>query len=89
MKAQSVKWTGIALGYINDVVTTLHQFVHQALDAICPVQFVKSGVFSVLRDGLFGRYDKAINQVRVLLENERTGTPMTSDHYLNDNLKKW
>lgn len=88
MKAQSVKWTAIALGYISDVVTIVHRFIHQALDAICPEQFVKSELFSVLIDGLFERYDRAINQVRFLLDIERTGTPMTLNHY-NDNLEKW
>jgi len=89
MKAQSTKWTSIALGYISDVVTIVHQFILQALDSICPEQLVKSALLSVLMDGLSERYTKAIGQVRFLLDVERTGTPMTLNHYFKDNLEKW
>lgn len=89
MKSQSAKWPGIALGYISDIVMIVHQFIHRVLELICPERLVKSELLSVLSDGLFDRYQKALDQVRFLLEVERTGTPMTLNHYFNDNLEKW
>ena len=44
---------------------------------------------NVLMADLTKRYVKAINQVKFLLEVERGGTPMTLNHYFNDNLEKW
>jgi hypothetical protein len=89
MKVQSTKWTGISLGYISDVVAIVHRFIDQVLDSICPERLVKGELLSVLTDGLFERYSKAIDQVHFLLDVERTGTPMTLNHYFNDNLEKW
>lgn len=89
MKAQSVKWTDIVLGYISDVVTIVHQFIHGTLASICPERLVKSEFLSVLSDGLFERCQKAMDQVHFLLDVERTGTPMTLNHYFNDSLDKW
>ena len=89
MKAQSVKWTDIALGYISDIVAIVHQFIHGVLESICPERLVKFELLSILSDGLSERYQKAIDQVRFLLKVERMGTPMTLNHYFNDNLEKW
>lgn len=89
MKVQSTKWTALALGYISDVVTIVHRFITQILDLICPDLQVKTELLSVLNDGLFERYKRAIDQVHFLLRVERNGTPMTLNHYFNDNLEKW
>jgi hypothetical protein len=59
------------------------------LDSICPERVVKAELLSMLMDGLFERYSKAIEQVRFLLDVERIGTPMTLNHYFTDNLEKW
>lgn len=89
MKSQSTKWTALVLGYIRDVVVVVHRSIDQTLEKICPDRLVKSELPSVLMDGLFERYHKAIEQVQFLLSVERTGTPMTLNHYFNDNLEKW
>jgi hypothetical protein len=89
MKVQSSKWTAIALGYISDVVTIVHRFIDQVLDAICPEKSVKSELLSTLSDGLFEHYARAIEHVHFLLDVELIGTPMTLNHYFSDNLQKW
>ena len=89
MKVQTTKWATIALGYISDVVTIVHRFVDRILQSICSEFRVKSELLSVLTDGLIERYQKAIDQVGFLLAVERTGTPMTLNHYFNDTLEKW
>lgn len=89
MKSQSAKWPSLALGYISDIVVIVHKFIHGVLELICPERLVKSELLSVLSDGLFERYEKAINQIHFLLQVERTGTPLTLNHYFNENLEKW
>lgn len=89
MKAQSAKWTSLALGYISDVIVMVHGFILQLLQSICPDKRVRTNLLSVLRDDLFGRYQLAIEHVEFLLSAERAGTPMTQNHYFNDTLEKW
>lgn len=87
MKVQSRKWTPIALGYISDVVTMVHRFIDRVLDVICPDKSLKSEMLSVLWDSLVERYTEAIEHVQFLLRVELEGTPMTMNHYFNDNLQ--
>ena len=89
MKVQTTKWAAIALGYISDIATIVHRFIDRVLQSICSEAQVKSELLSALMDGLTERYHKAIDQVRFLLDVERTGTPMTLNHYFNDTLEKW
>lgn len=89
MKVQTTKWTAIALGYISDIATIVHRFIERVLESICSEAQVKSELLSTLMDGLTERYNQAIDQVRFLLYVERTGTPMTLNHYFNDTLEKW
>jgi hypothetical protein len=89
MKQQSDKWPSIAHGYISDVVTMTHRFILKALDTACPDGRVRRNLISVLMDRILGRYEDAITKVNYLLSVERSGTPMTLNHYLNSNLEKW
>ena len=89
MKVQTTKWAAISLGYISDIATIVHRFIDRVLQSICSDIHVKSELLSVLMDGLIERYNKAIDQARFLLDVERTGTPMTLNHYFNDTLEKW
>ncbi|MCJ1386401.1 hypothetical protein MMC17_009527 [Xylographa soralifera] len=87
MKSQSSKWNGLALGYISDIVTIAHSFIFDLLRLLCPNERVRSGLISVLMDELVERYKKAFDQIKFILHVERTGTPMTLNHYFNDNLE--
>jgi hypothetical protein len=89
MKEQSKKWDSIALGYISDVVTIVHNFVTELLRVICPDERVRNGLTSLLIDGLLERYKKAIAQVEFILQVERSEKPATQNHYFNDTLEKW
>jgi hypothetical protein len=60
MKGRSTKWASIALGYISDIVTIVHGLINRVLDLICPERVVKAELLSVLMDGLFECYSKAI-----------------------------
>lgn len=89
MKKQSVKWTGLALGYVSDIVAITHSFITKLVALTCADEHVAREILSALMDGLIQRYITALDQVRFLLHVERTGTPMTLNHYFNDNLQKW
>lgn len=89
MKRQAVKWRSLALGYIADVATMVHTFVVDLLLVVCPIERIRSGIMSLLIDGLLDQYKLAISHVKFLLEVELNGTPATLNHYFNDNLEKW
>lgn len=89
MKKQSSKWYSISLGYVSDVIVLVHRFILTALDSICYDDTMQRSLIGILFDGLLNRYKGAIRQVEFLLQVERNGTPMTTNHYFNDNLEKW
>ncbi|KAF3481522.1 dynamin family protein [Arthroderma uncinatum] len=70
MKEQSKKWDLVALGYISDIMVMTHSYVLCLLEAICVDERIKSGLVSVLMDGLLDRYRKARDQVVFLLNIE-------------------
>lgn len=88
-KKQSVNWDDLALGYISDVMVIVHRFISCLLRAICPDERVLRELTSVLMEELVTRYHKAIDQVKFILRVERAGTPLTLNHYFNENLEKW
>ncbi|KYG42578.1 hypothetical protein M433DRAFT_402747 [Acidomyces richmondensis BFW] len=88
MKKQSSKWINISLGYISDIVVIVHRFVMTALGLLCYHDAMKQSLFNILSDGLLCRYKVAIQHVQFLLEVERNGIPMTTNHYFSDNLEK-
>jgi len=52
MKRQSVKWNELALGYISDIMTLVHNFVVDLLRVVCPIKRVRAGIMSLLIDRL-------------------------------------
>lgn len=88
-KKQSVNWDDIALDYISNVIAIVHCFIRSLLKAICPNERILKELTSVLMEELVTRYQKAIDQVKFILRVERAGTPLTLNHYFNENLEKW
>ena len=88
-RKQSAKWDNLAFGYICDVVILVHKFIKQLLVHSCPDERICGGLESLLSEHLLERYKKAIDQVGFLIEVERAGTPLTTNHYFADNLEKW
>jgi hypothetical protein len=89
MRKQSANWTGLAFGYISDIVTITHTFICESLKIVCPDERVRAGLSSRLAESLLAKYTKAYSFVKFLLDVERSGTPTTLNHYFNDNLEKW
>ena len=87
-KKQSTNWEALALGYVDDVVSLVHSFTMELLAKICKDRRARQGLHSVLLDQLMERYKKSIEHTKFLLSVERSGTPMTTNHYFADNLNK-
>ncbi|KAL6715607.1 hypothetical protein ACLMJK_006568 [Lecanora helva] len=87
-KKQSANWDALALGYISDIVLLVHAFSITLLDRICPDDKVRKGLWSVLQDSLYDKYRKGIDHTKWLLRIERSGTPLTTNHYFANNLEK-
>ena len=85
---QSKKWDGLALAYISDVIRVVHSFANDLLSALCPDQRVRSNLWTLIIDELLERYKKAMSHTHFILRVERKGTPLTANHYFNDNLQK-
>jgi hypothetical protein len=88
MKSQSCNWEAIATGYIHDIITMVHKFIIQLLGLVCSQLNLSSEVMSVLLDELTMKYENSLTQTRFLLSIERENTPLTLNHYFNDNLEK-
>ena len=87
-KSQSWKWEPITFGHIDDVILVVHRFVVDLLNLICPDKRVCSSLLAVLEDELRERYRAAIDHAKFIIRVERSGTLMTMNHYLSDNLEK-
>lgn len=89
MHKQSEKWPRYAMGYIGDIITAVHAYIVKALQLLCPDRQVVRGLLAAITEGLQAGYQRAVDQVKFVLSVERNGTPMTLNHYFNDNLQKW
>ena len=87
-RKQSANWEALALGYVEDIVSLVHSFTLDLLANICKDPRARQGLHSVLLDPLTDRYKKSIDHAKFLLTVERSGTPMTMNHYFADNLEK-
>lgn len=88
MKKQSSKWIDISLGYVSDVIVLVHRFITTAITAIVSDDLMACSLLDILQDQLQHQYKRAIEQVNFLLQIELSGTPLTTNHYFNDNLEK-
>ena len=88
MQTQAQRWRPFALGYISDVINTVHGFIKALLENTCSEEGIRSRIFSALVEDLLNGYKAAYTQVETLLSLELEGTPFTLNHYFNDNLEK-
>lgn len=88
MKKQSHKWEDISIGFVSDVIVMVHRFITTTLASICTDEEVCRSLLSTIFDDLVALYQKAINNTLFLLKVENNDTPLTLNHYFNDNLQK-
>jgi len=87
-KKQSANWDALGLGYISDIITIVHSYIQDLLWALCKDERVPQAIEDVLLDHLTERYKKSIDHATFILTVERSGTPLTTNHYFTDNLEK-
>ena len=88
-REQSAHWDDLALGYVSDMVSLVHKFIHALISAICSDERVQFALMSILLDDLIDRYTKSIDHAKFIISVEKDGTPQTLNHYFADNLEKW
>ncbi|CAG8983703.1 hypothetical protein HYALB_00006272 [Hymenoscyphus albidus] len=88
MKRQSQKWDAIALGYVEDAVSRVHNLVTELVQHLCPDKRIRNGLQTALMGHLLVRYKITIAQVEFILQVERLDKPSTQDHYFNEKLEK-
>jgi hypothetical protein len=88
MKKQSSKWEDISMGFVSDAIVLVHRFITSALQSICDDRSVRDALAGKLTDELTRRYQNAMACAGFLLKLERSDTPMTMNHYFNDNLQR-
>jgi hypothetical protein len=88
MKKQSSKWEDISMGFVSDAIVLVHRFITSALVSVCDDGSVRNALAGKLSDELTRRYQKAIDCAGFLLKVEKSNTPMTMNHYFNDNLQR-
>lgn len=86
---QSKNWEYLTMAYVSDIVFYVHDFICKVLAHVCPDERVRSGLWSSLQELLVERYQKAITHVKFIIQVERLGTPLTSNHYFNESLQKF
>ena len=87
-RKQSTNWDDLALGYVSDIVSLVHNYILALISGICGDQRVQSALMSVLMDGLIERYKASIDHAEFIISVEKEGTPLTMNHYFADNLEK-
>jgi hypothetical protein len=88
MKKQCSKWEDISMGFLSDVIVMVHGFIESALEAVCTDGNIREALVNRLSDELISRYQKSLSSTKFLLEVESSDTPMTQNHYFNENLQK-
>lgn len=87
-KKQSSNWEALALCYISDIISHIHDFILDLTSSLCSDKQVQKGIMSVIMDSLMECYKKSLDHARFILGVERAGTPLTLNHYFNDSLEK-
>ncbi|CAK1356816.1 unnamed protein product [Cercospora beticola] len=88
MKKQCSKWDDISLGLLSDAIVIVHRFISSALASICDDSNVRNTLANNLSDQLHERYGFAMRCLGFLLQVEKSNTPLTLNHYFNDNLQR-
>lgn len=88
MKKQSSKWAVMSMACVSDAIMIVHRFIGTALKSICTNEQVCRALMDTIFEDLVQGYKEAIKNSEFILKVERNGTPMTLNHYFNDNLQK-
>ena len=82
----SMKWENLVGAYVTNVITSIHHFCNALLARLCTEERVMTALWSLLMDGLIQRYRKTVEHVHFVLQTERSGNLLTTNHYFSETL---
>ncbi|KAL6229069.1 P-loop containing nucleoside triphosphate hydrolase protein [Aspergillus navahoensis] len=85
--SQSVHWDKIARDHLNAVAALVSSFLQAALEFVIKDTKVRQNVQNCVSKSVQGDIQRAIEELRVLLEDEAR-QPITYNHYYTDNIQK-
>ena len=74
--------------YVTNVITSIHHFYNALLARLCTEERVITALWSLLMDGLIQRYRKTVEHVHFVLQTERSGNLLTTNHYFSEILNQ-
>lgn len=87
-RTQSEKWELLALSYIGAVILVVHHFVLELLSTVCPDSRVRSNLMMLIVETLQQRHEHAVRHTKFVLDVERSGKLLTTNHYFNETLER-
>ena len=85
---QSRAWGFHALNHVTKVISKIHHFNYKVLQYCCNDDALCERLWDKLLQPLLPSYEKAIQQASFLVEIERHGNLMTTNHYFAENVRK-
>ncbi|KAJ5081586.1 hypothetical protein NUU61_009850 [Penicillium alfredii] len=82
---QSARWSDLALGYVSDVIAIIHNFIVKVLQATCPDEQIRLGLWAAVTDDLSQRYRDAMAHANFILN----GNIKQTVRYIHDILKAY
>ena len=83
------KWEPLVLDHASKAIALVHDYIRKLLDELCSDQTVRDQLWDVLlRDELRNRYRSVMAHAQFILHIERSGLPMTFNHYFNSTVQK-
>ena len=84
---QSSKWEKMALHHLDEVAQVCSRFLHNLLEDMCPHDVSTRLQASLVEDALKTRHDNAVQEVRRIMEENRS-YPINYNHYYTDTINK-
>ncbi|KAK8116335.1 hypothetical protein PG984_012837 [Apiospora sp. TS-2023a] len=72
---QSHKWGDMTKIYLSRVIITLHRFIGAALRSVCPEEWARKQVWSVILESLVERYKAAMAQATCWSKSNGANSP--------------
>jgi hypothetical protein len=85
---QSRAWGFHALNHVTRVIRKIHHFNYKVLQYCCNDDALCERLWEKLLQPLLPSYEKALQQASFLVEIERHGNLMTTNHYFAENVRK-
>jgi hypothetical protein len=85
---QSRAWGFHALNHVTQVICKIHHFNYKVLQYCCNDDALCERLWGKLLQPLLSSYEKAVQQASFLVEIERHGNLMTTNHYFAENVRK-